>query len=95
MEKAFREGVAHRPRVCETQDPALPNDSPVTTLSVRLLTVPLADMVHIRLSNYPMMASASISTSMSGSIKRFTSTMVVAGLIDPNTSPCARPTSCH
>jgi hypothetical protein len=38
-------------------------------------------------------ASASISTSISGSIRWLTSTMVVAGRMEPKTSPCARPTA--
>lgn len=46
-------------------------------------------------SDQATMASASTSTSISGSINRFTSTIVVAGRISPNISPCARPTSCH
>ena len=37
-------------------------------------------------------ASASISTSIAGSISALTSTIAVAGRIAPNTSPCARPT---
>src|SRR5258707_13174178 len=41
----------------------------------------------------PMMASASISTSMSGSIRRLTSTMLVAGRMVPQNSPWTRPTS--
>src|SRR5690606_18859831 len=40
-------------------------------------------------------ASASISTSISGSIRRVTSTMVAAGRISRKNSPCARPTSSH
>jgi len=36
-------------------------------------------------------ASASISTSISGSINARTSTIDVAGRISPNVSPCARP----
>ena len=39
------------------------------------------------------MASASISTSISGLMSRLTSTMLVAGRMSPNTSPCARPTA--
>jgi hypothetical protein len=38
-------------------------------------------------------ASASISTSMPGSISRLTSTIVVAGMMSPNASLWARPTS--
>ncbi|MDF2626715.1 MAG: hypothetical protein K0R39_546 [Symbiobacteriaceae bacterium] len=38
-----------------------------------------------------MMASASISTSMSGSISRLTSTMVATGRMVRKNSPCARP----
>ncbi len=41
------------------------------------------------------MASASISTSITGSMSRLTSTMVVAGRMVPKNSPCARPTSSH
>ncbi len=40
-------------------------------------------------------ASASISTSAAASIRRATSTIVVAGRIAPNTSACAAPISCH
>ena len=40
-------------------------------------------------------ASASISISAASSIRRATSTMVVAGRICPKTSPWASPTSCH
>src|ERR1041384_4044764 len=40
-------------------------------------------------------ASASISTSIAGSTKPDTCTMVLAGRIAPKISPCARPTSCH
>jgi hypothetical protein len=40
-------------------------------------------------------ASASISICASASIRRATSTMVVAGRISPNTSPCAAATSSH
>jgi hypothetical protein len=36
-------------------------------------------------------ASASISTSIRGSIKALTSTMLVAGRMEPKTAPCARP----
>ena len=42
-------------------------------------------------SDIVVTASASISTSISGSIRRLTSTMVVAGRISRNTSPCALP----
>ena len=38
---------------------------------------------------------ASISTRYSGDINALTSTIVVAGLIVPKTSPCAFPTSFH
>jgi len=38
-------------------------------------------------------ATASISTSILGSIRPETSTIVITGRIAPNTSPCARPTS--
>ena len=37
-------------------------------------------------------ASASISTSISGEMRRLTSTIVVAGRISPKNSPCALPT---
>lgn len=40
----------------------------------------------------PMMASASISTNMAGSMRARTSTIDVAGRIAPNASPWARPT---
>src|SRR2546430_6138208 len=40
-------------------------------------------------------ASASISTSMSGSTRRATATSVQAGRMSPNTSPCAWPTACQ
>src|SRR5688572_10393009 len=42
-----------------------------------------------------MIASPSISTSITGSINARTSTMLVAGRISANTSPCARPTACQ
>jgi hypothetical protein len=42
-----------------------------------------------------MIASASISTSMAGSIRRLTSTIVVAGRISRKTSLCAYPTASH
>jgi len=41
------------------------------------------------------MASASISTSISGEISLLISTMLVAGRIAPKYSPCARPTFSH
>ncbi len=41
----------------------------------------------------PTIASASISTSMSGSMSPLTSTIAVAGRMAPKTSPCARPTA--
>src|SRR5262249_4428851 len=40
-------------------------------------------------------ASASISTRMSGAIRRRTSTMLVAGRTSLKNSPCARPTCSH
>ena len=42
-------------------------------------------------ARYSTTASASISTSISGSINRDTSTIAVVGLMPANTSPCARP----
>ena len=41
----------------------------------------------------PRTASASISTSIAGSISAATCTIVVAGRMSPKTSPCARPIS--
>src|SRR5688500_15633202 len=46
-------------------------------------------------SEPPITASASISTSICGSIRRLTSTIAVAGRISPKNSPWARPTSSH
>lgn len=44
---------------------------------------------------YSAMASASISTSISGMIRRLTCTMLVAGRIAPKNSPCALPIFSH
>ena len=42
-----------------------------------------------------MIAVASISMRYCGAIKAFTSIILVQGLMPLNTSPCARPYSCH
>ena len=70
------------------------------TLNVRGFHWYLADRAHrdldvARPTSPPIIASASISTSMSGSISCDTSTMVVAGRISAKASPWARPMASH
>ena len=57
--------------------------------------VPPLEQVQLHRRPAPITASASISTRISGAIRRDTSTIEHAGRIAANASPCARPTASH